>query len=492
MTVSIQTDAYEPLVPTPVVISKPLTPLSLQSDPSTPATPVNVLPTSTVTMTGALQTPGLQLPMQQILVPNQAVCPKNVKQVTQNQQMTLNQQITQNQQMTQNQQIAQNQQMLIPVNQKGCRIALQNGQLVLINDAPAQLATQLGPQILNQLQTTQQTILPAPTLLQQNNNNNNNIILKNNSVTTPLFTEDANSTLKPSLASQSIRIATPTGTLTMNTRPQQPNQMPSALVLPSGQIIPVVTRPQTMYPRQCLSNSIFVSGVSAGLTSTTVTASTPLKQLPSTMSAMINNEGNIILTMPDKNSMTSVKPSPFRKVVPKQSKEEILNNFTNDLLAQATESIFSSVSPTATTHHISHTPVTYRNTANDDNPLLIVETTMTPTSNQTTTTTSNSSPMESQPKPVDPQINALDDTDISDFSDLIRIPPTTPKPVETHNNVDVNDDNKKETNGINGEESTQSPLSVEMKVVEKQSPTLTTTNITPESQKYTNKDAERF
>lgn len=55
------------------------------------------------------------------------------------------------------------------------------------------------------------------------------------------------------VANQCITVNTPQGVVTMNTTPSQPNQLPSALVLPNGQIIPVVTQPNLLFPQQqCL------------------------------------------------------------------------------------------------------------------------------------------------------------------------------------------------------------------------------------------------
>ena len=39
----------------------------------------------------------------------------------------------------------------------------------------------------------------------------------------------------------------PSGFITVNTVPSQPNQLPSALILPNGQIIPVVTQPSLLF-----------------------------------------------------------------------------------------------------------------------------------------------------------------------------------------------------------------------------------------------------
>ena len=57
----------------------------------------------------------------------------------------------------------------------------------------------------------------------------------------------------PLVANQCVTVNTPQGVVTMNTTPSQPNQLPSALVLPNGQIIPVVTQPNLLFPQQqCL------------------------------------------------------------------------------------------------------------------------------------------------------------------------------------------------------------------------------------------------
>ncbi|KAK2151925.1 hypothetical protein LSH36_345g00004 [Paralvinella palmiformis] len=55
------------------------------------------------------------------------------------------------------------------------------------------------------------------------------------------------------LSNQTVTINTPQGQVTMNTTPSQPNQLPSALILPTGQIVPVVTQPQMLFPQnQCV------------------------------------------------------------------------------------------------------------------------------------------------------------------------------------------------------------------------------------------------
>jgi len=49
---------------------------------------------------------------------------------------------------------------------------------------------------------------------------------------------------------QTVMVNTPSGPMTLNTVPSQPNQHPSALILPNGQIVPVVTQPNLLYPPQ--------------------------------------------------------------------------------------------------------------------------------------------------------------------------------------------------------------------------------------------------
>ena len=49
---------------------------------------------------------------------------------------------------------------------------------------------------------------------------------------------------------QMVMVNTPSGPMTLNTVPSQPNQHPSALILPNGQIVPVVTQPNLLFPPQ--------------------------------------------------------------------------------------------------------------------------------------------------------------------------------------------------------------------------------------------------
>ena len=49
---------------------------------------------------------------------------------------------------------------------------------------------------------------------------------------------------------QTVMVNTPSGPMTLNTVPSQPNQHPSALILPNGQIVPVVTQPNLLFPPQ--------------------------------------------------------------------------------------------------------------------------------------------------------------------------------------------------------------------------------------------------
>ena len=49
---------------------------------------------------------------------------------------------------------------------------------------------------------------------------------------------------------QTVMVNTPSGPMTLNTLPSQPNQHPSALILPNGQIVPVVTQPNLLFPPQ--------------------------------------------------------------------------------------------------------------------------------------------------------------------------------------------------------------------------------------------------
>ena len=51
-------------------------------------------------------------------------------------------------------------------------------------------------------------------------------------------------------ANQTVMVNTPTGPMALNTMPSQPNQHPSALILPNGQIVPVVTQPNLLFPPQ--------------------------------------------------------------------------------------------------------------------------------------------------------------------------------------------------------------------------------------------------
>ena len=49
---------------------------------------------------------------------------------------------------------------------------------------------------------------------------------------------------------QTVMVNTPSGPMALNTVPSQPNQHPSALILPNGQIVPVVTQPNLLFPPQ--------------------------------------------------------------------------------------------------------------------------------------------------------------------------------------------------------------------------------------------------
>lgn len=394
--------------------------------------------------------------------------------------------------------------IIIPMNQKGCRLALQNGQLILINDNNNQ-QTQAVTQLPLQTQTSQpgitsttgglplaiqpglnitagnpntipvipgkpnnslQSIQPCPSTLTiggttpSNGLNGtagvvtggpgapgNGVLLKNNAITTPLYSEDASSTK----SAQSIRISTPNGTLMMNTRRQQPNQMPAALVLPSGQIIPVVTRPGSLVTQSSAPrNSSAKTSVPPVAVSSTASLSSA-KSLPNTISAMINNEGNIILTMPPGGKKVPISVASMSAIGTRHTtttttaastKTKRTNNnnnntskdhlftakMTSDLLAQATESIFSaspprssgrstpvtttsiSLSSPLTAPGVTEFPDATQTQDDEDHPLqIVVEPPSTcPTSED------NKSHMDT--------MENEDETDISDFSDLIRIP----------------------------------------------------------------------
>ena len=433
------------------VAAKPLTPLSVQSNPETPSSVLTPAPIPFLSqISNSLQSnvktqptiqqqqPSIQQQQQpSILIQGQTITSlNNNSNKNNNNNNTVKLNLT-GQSMDAN--VASP--IIIPINQKGCRIAVQNGQLVLINDNNPQtttiaqlplqqqqqlLQTHTGQQITLQPNmagasllpsqakpiTSLQSIQPSPggsiTLGNGNNTNNNNnnngcMVLKNNAVTTPLYCEESGGG-GVGKSAQSIRISTPNGPLMMNTRRQQPNQMPAALVLPSGQIIPVVTRPGAIVTHPSAPRNI----TSSGGVAKTVVSSSASKQLPNTLSAMINNEGNIILTMP---ANVVKKHNAGSGHLP--TKEQILDKFTNDLLAQATESIFSSsphagllTNTTSTSTSLAAAVTTtgsadYRSSVNDDddNPLQIVV-----------------EPPGGDERPP------LEESDISDFSDLIRIP----------------------------------------------------------------------
>jgi len=56
--------------------------------------------------------------------------------------------------------------------------------------------------------------------------------------------------MQPLGPNQTVMVNTPAGPMTLNTVPSQPNQHPSALILPNGQIVPVVTQPNLLFPPQ--------------------------------------------------------------------------------------------------------------------------------------------------------------------------------------------------------------------------------------------------
>ena len=56
-----------------------------------------------------------------------------------------------------------------------------------------------------------------------------------------------------------VQVNTPTGVVQMNTAPSAPNQLPSALILPNGQIVPVVTQPNVI-PQQQQQQALVQAG----------------------------------------------------------------------------------------------------------------------------------------------------------------------------------------------------------------------------------------
>ena len=87
---------------------------------------------------------------------------------------------------------------------------------------------------------------------------------------------------------RSVTVNTPQGLVTLNTMPSQPSQLPSALILPNGQIVPVVTQPNMVFGQNCMpvtgpllvaSNSAYASSSSATAAPVTVTCSTQVNSV---------------------------------------------------------------------------------------------------------------------------------------------------------------------------------------------------------------------
>ncbi len=87
-----------------------------------------------------------------------------------------------------------------------------------------------------------------------------NIVLNNQSQPTMIMNNQGqlipagNILGQPGLAMQGPGMAvSQPGMMTMNTTPSQPNQLPNALILPNGQIVPVVTQPSLLFPNAAQS-----------------------------------------------------------------------------------------------------------------------------------------------------------------------------------------------------------------------------------------------
>ena len=124
-------------------------------------------------------------------------------------------------------------------------LVLHNGQLLLVNQ--------------NQTAVGNSQLLPAPggvntlgpAMPQNVAVSGSGTVFVNQFPPQPQQQQPAVAPSMPPLGpNQTVMVNTPSGPMTLNTVPSQPNQHPSALILPNGQIVPVVTQPNLLFPPQ--------------------------------------------------------------------------------------------------------------------------------------------------------------------------------------------------------------------------------------------------
>ena len=173
-------------------------------------------------------------------------------------------------------------------------IVMHNGQLILINDQA------MMPTVVKNETTDKQVTcisaavvssagvaVPSPGLSSGRSSLHgtpaSTSVPSHSVASTQLYTQSVTSSnsLMPTPDSgwtnQCVTVNTPQGVVTMNTTPSQPNQLPSALVLPNGQIIPVVTQPNLLFPQQqCLpvNGGLLMAANNPGLVNQHLTAVT--------------------------------------------------------------------------------------------------------------------------------------------------------------------------------------------------------------------------
>ena len=200
--------------------------------------------------------------------------------------------------------------------------------------------------------------------------NNSNMQLMNNSLL--INSATPNNFMNNTNMNQTVTVNTPQGAMVMHTVPSKPNELPQALILPDGQIVPVVTQPNLLFPsQQCipiagsylvpnnsksskslLNNSSLQQILPANTTTVSVnsfqkpilSSETKSKKksnggankknnsnktsLPISMTAVLTPEGNVILSFPQSSSTVStfseIKPKPLqRTLMPKPSSTQL-------------------------------------------------------------------------------------------------------------------------------------------------------------------------
>ena len=148
-------------------------------------------------------------------------------------------------------------------------ILMHNGQLILINDQtmmPTVVKNETAEKQVNCISAAVSiagVAVPSPGLSSGRSSLRgtpaSTSVPSHSVASTQLYTQSvmSSNSLMPTpdggWTNQCVTVNTPQGVVTMNTTPSQPNQLPSALVLPNGQIIPVVTQPNLLFPQQqCL------------------------------------------------------------------------------------------------------------------------------------------------------------------------------------------------------------------------------------------------